>query len=123
MKGNKILLVDDEPDVITTFKLTLESAGFIVDAYQNPLLALSTFTPSNYNMAILDIKMPQMNGFELSNKIEQIDNKTKVCFISAYNVEDKALKEKYPTLQIKCFLPKPIAVSDLLKRLEIELLR
>jgi CheY-like chemotaxis protein len=52
MKGNKILLVDDEPEVITTFKLTLESAGFIVDAYQNPLLALSTFTPSNYDMSI-----------------------------------------------------------------------
>jgi YesN/AraC family two-component response regulator len=67
--------------------------------------------------------MPNMNGFELSDKIEKIDNKVKVCFISAYDGEDKALREQFPSLQIKCFLPKPIAVSDLIKTLETELLR
>jgi YesN/AraC family two-component response regulator len=67
--------------------------------------------------------MPNMNGFELSDKIEKIDNKVKVCFISVYDVEDKALREHIPSLQIKCFLPKPTAVSDLIKTLETELLR
>jgi two-component SAPR family response regulator len=66
--------------------------------------------------------MPDMNGLELSNNIEKIDNKIKVCFISAYDGEDKALREQFPSLKIKCFLPKPIAVSDLLRKVETELL-
>jgi CheY-like chemotaxis protein len=123
-KKRRILIVDDDLDITRTFGLVLEDSGlYEVDTYNEPLIALQNFRPTFYDLALLDIKMPQMNGFELSNKIENIDNKIKVCFISAYNVEDKALKEKYPSLQIKCFLPKPIAVSDLIKRLEIELLR
>jgi CheY-like chemotaxis protein len=123
-KKRRILIVDDDPDITKTFGLVLEDSGlYEVDTYNEPLIALENFRPNFYDLALLDIKMPQMNGFELSIKIEKIDNKIRVCFISAYNVEDKALKEKYPSLQIKCFLPKPIAVSDLIKRLEIELLR
>ena len=123
-KKRRILIVDDDPDITKTFGLVLEDSGlYEVDTYNEPLIALENFRPNFYDLALLDIKMPQMNGFELSIKIEKIDNKIKVCFISAYNVEDKALKEKYPSLQIKCFLPKPIAVSELIKRLEIELLR
>jgi CheY-like chemotaxis protein len=123
-KKRRILIVDDDPDITKTFGLVLEDSGlYEVDTYNEPLTALQNFRPNFYDLALLDIRMPQMNGFELSNKIENIDNKIKVCFISAYNVEDKGLREKYPSLQIKCFLPKPIAVSDLLKSLEIELLR
>jgi two-component system, OmpR family, response regulator ChvI len=123
-KKRRILIVDDDLDITRTFGLVLEDSGlYEVDTYNEPLIALQNFRPNFYDLALLDIRMPQMNGFELSNKLENIDNKIKVCLISAYNVEDKALKEKYPTLQIKCFLPKPIVVSDLIKRLEIELLR
>lgn len=123
-KKRRILIVDDDPDITKTFSLVLEDSGlYEVDTYNEPLIALRNFRPYFYDLALLDIRMPQMNGFELSNKIEKIDNKIRVCFISAYIVEDKALKEKYPSLQIKCFLPKPIAVSDLIKRLETELLR
>lgn len=123
-KKRRILIVDDDPDITKTFGLVLEDSGlYEVDTYNEPLIALENFRPNFYDLALLDIKMPQMNGFELSNKIEKIDNKIKVCFISSYKLDDKALKEKYPSLQIKCFLPKPIAVSDLIKRLEIELLR
>jgi CheY-like chemotaxis protein len=123
-KKRRILIVDDDPDITKTFGLVLEDSGlYEVDTYNEPLIALQKFRPNFYDLALLDIRMPQMNGFELSDKIENIDNKIKVCFISAYDVKDKALREKYPSLQIKCFLPKPIAVSDLIKRLEIELLR
>ena len=123
-KKRRILIVDDDPDITETYGLVLEDSGlYEVDTYNEPLIALQNFSPNLYDLTLLDIRMPQMNGFELSNKIKKIDNKIKVCFISAYNVEDKALREKYPSLQIKCFLPKPIAVSELIKRLEIELLR
>jgi CheY-like chemotaxis protein len=91
--------------------------------YNDSVSALQNIRPNFYDLALLDIRMPNMNGFELSDKIEKMDNKLKVCFISGYDVEDKALRKQFPSLQIKCFLPKPIAVIDLIKRLEIELLR
>jgi CheY-like chemotaxis protein len=123
-KKSIILIVDDDPDITKTFCLVLEDSGlYQVDTYNDPLTALQNFSPNFYDLALLDIQMPNMNGFELSEKIEKIDNKVKVCFISAFDVEDKALREKYPSLQIKCFLPKPISVSNLIKRLETELLR
>jgi CheY-like chemotaxis protein len=123
-KKGRILIVDDDPDITKTFGLVLEDSGlYEVDTYNEPLTALQNFKPNFYDLALLDIRMPNMNGIELSDKIEEIDSKVKVCFISAYDVEDKALREKYPSLLIKCFLPKPIAVSDLIKRLEIELLK
>jgi CheY-like chemotaxis protein len=120
----RILIVDDDPDITNAFGLVLEDSGlYEVDAYNEPLIALRDFRPNFYDLALLDIRMPNMNGFELSDKLEKIDNKVKVCFISAYDVEDKALRKHFPSLQIKCFLPKPIAVSDLIKTLETELLR
>jgi CheY-like chemotaxis protein len=123
-KKRRILIVDDDPDITRTFGLVLEDSGlYEVDTYNEPLIALQNFRPNFYDLALLDIRMPNMNGFELSEKIEKIDNKIKLCFISAYDVEDKALRKQFPSLQVKCFLPKPIAVSDLIKRLETELLR
>jgi CheY-like chemotaxis protein len=124
VKKGRILLVDDDPDITKTFGLVLEDSGlYEVDTYNDPLAALQNFKPNFYNLAILDIRMPNMNGFELFHKMERIDNKVKVCFISAYDMNDKALREQFPSMQIKSFLPKPIAVSDLIKKVETELLR
>jgi CheY-like chemotaxis protein len=120
----RILIVDDDPDVTKTFGLVLEDSGlYEVDTYNDSLTALQSFRPNFYDIALLDIRMPNMNGFELSDKIEKIDNKVKVCFISAYDVEDKALRKQFPSPQVKCFLPKPIAINVLIKKLETELLR
>ena len=80
----RILIVDDEPDVIIVFKMVLEMNGFEVDAYDNPLSALDNFKPNSYGLLLLDIKMPQMNGFELYKKLRTVDDKVKVCFITAY---------------------------------------
>ena len=62
-KRNRILLVDDEPDITTLFKITLEDAGFIVHAYNDPLIALSKFKLDYYDLIIVDIKMPTIDGF------------------------------------------------------------
>jgi DNA-binding response OmpR family regulator len=62
-KGKKILIVDDEPDVTLTFNAILQGAGFAVDTYEDPLVALSNFRPGFYDLVILDIKMQKMNGF------------------------------------------------------------
>jgi two-component system, OmpR family, response regulator ChvI len=123
-KKERILIVDDDPEIIKTLSLVLEDSGlYEVYSHNDPLIALKSFKPNFYDLLLLDFRMPQMNGLELYDKIEKIDNKVKVCFISAYDIEDKALKKQFPSLQVKCFLPKPIVINVLLKKLETELLR
>ena len=110
----RILIVDDEPDVISVFKMVLEMNGFEVDAYDNPLSALDNFKPNSYDLLLLDIKMPQMNGFELYKKLRTVDDKVKVCFITAYEDYRKEFKESFPELdETKYFIRKPTAIEDL----------
>ena len=123
MKKNKILLVDDESDTTLTFKVALEDAGFIVHAYQDPLVALSKFKPSYYDLAILDIKMRKMNGFELWAELRKVDNQLIVYFITAGEMYyDEVRKEEleeefYCKLDTERFLQKPISNVDLVKRI------
>jgi two-component system, OmpR family, response regulator ChvI len=124
----RILVVDDEMDITLSFSLALVDSGlFEVDTYNDPLVALSNYRPNSYDLLLLDIKMPNMNGFELYDKIKRIDNKVKICFISAYDVDYTALREHFPTLEIDCMLPKgvirkPIQIAKLIERIELELL-
>jgi len=70
-KSERILLVDNEPDNTSVFSMGLQDEGFQVDAYNDSLLALSNFKSSFYNLSILDINMPKMNGFELYREIRK----------------------------------------------------
>jgi two-component system, OmpR family, response regulator ChvI len=112
----KILIVDDEPDITSSFDMILQMNGFEVDAYNDPLLGLSNFKPDMYGLALLDIRMPKMNGFELYKKIKDIDNKIEVCFITAYEDYREEFKESFPELEeAKYFIRKPKAIEDLVK--------
>jgi two-component system, OmpR family, response regulator ChvI len=124
----RILIVDDEVDITLSFSLALEDSGlFEVETSNDPLVALSNYRPNYYDLLLLDIRMPAMNGFELYDKIKKLDNKVKVCLISAYDVDYDALREQFPSLEIDCLLPrgvirKPIQVAKLIERIELELL-
>ena len=124
-KPNKrrILVVDDESDIASLFKISLEYSGFEVETYSDPILALSNFKADLYALVLLDVKMPGMNGFELYAEIMKIDNKVKVCFLTAYDLSYDEFRQKLPTLNVKCFLRKPILISDLVKRIDLELYR
>jgi PleD family two-component response regulator len=93
----RILIVDDEPDITRLFKLILEQNGFAVDA-------LSNYKVGTYSLLLLDIKMPNMNGSELYKKIKNIDNKTPVCFITAYEEYISEFKKLFPKLEDDCFI-------------------
>jgi two-component system, OmpR family, response regulator ChvI len=119
----RILLVDDEVDITTTYRMALEEAGFQVDAYNDSSLALSEYKPSMYDLLLLDVKMPKMNGFELYEKIKgsKTDQKPKVCFITAFEVYYQSLKELFPKDDVDCFLSKPISLDELVKTVKSEL--
>src|ERR687891_919091 len=112
--SKRILLVDDEADVISLFKMVLEMNGFEVDAYTDPAAALSNFKPNSYGLALLDIRMAPLNGFELYKKMKNIDGSLKACFITAFEHYREEFKESFPELdEIKCFIRKPKAIEDL----------
>ena len=115
------MIVDDEPDITESFGLALEDSGFEVDKYNDPVVALASFKPNVYGLLILDIKMPKMDGFELYDKIKKIDKRVKVFFISAFEVDREAIGKQYPGLKIENFLPKPILIPELIKRVEEQL--
>ena len=118
---NRILIVDDEPDITESFGLALEDSGFEVDKYNDPAVALASFKSNVYGLLILDVKMPKIDGFELYNKIKKIDKKAKVFFISAFDIDHAEITKKYPRLKTENFLPKPIQIPELIKRVEEQL--
>jgi two-component system response regulator ChvI len=115
----KILLVDDEPDIIYSIKKVLEGNGFVVDSYIYPTLALSNFKPRLYDLLLLDIKMPMMNGFDLHQKIKEIDNNVKICFLTASELfyEEYRRLDAYPTLDKAYFIQKPFRSEDLIRKI------
>jgi two-component system, OmpR family, response regulator ChvI len=118
----RILLVDDEPDIISVTKRGLQSNGFEVDAFTDPAEALSNFKTAAYDLLLLDVKMPKINGFELYRHISKIDDKIKVCFMSAFESYAEEFKKAFPNQSESCFTRKPISIDELAKRIKEQLL-
>ena len=117
-KKYRVMIVDDEQDITTVFKMGLENNQFVVTTFNDPLEALSKFRPGLYDLLILDIRMPGLNGFQLYRRIRDIDNKVKVCFLTAFDESRREFRTSFPFLEeVKCYLKKPITVRDLVKRL------
>ena len=98
--------------------MILEENGFKVDTFTDPLLALENFKEeaSQYDMIILDIKMPNMNGFELYRQIKKIDDKAKVCFLTAGEMYYGVYTDIFNSLDAEYFIRKPIDNEELIKR-------
>ena len=116
-----VLLIDDEPDVTTVFGLGLQDEGFDVHTYNDPLEALSQFRPNFYDLLLIDINMPKMNGIDLSIQILELDSNVKICFITAGDANIEVLRELYPNRSIGCYIKKPITIEDLVRRIKAEL--
>jgi DNA-binding response OmpR family regulator len=115
---NKILIVDDEPDLTQVSTLTLEYHGFKVDSFNDPQEALSKYAPGLYDLVILDVKMPKMGGFELYHEIKKKDNNANVCFLTASELYyEEFRKRKYYALDKNLFIRKPIENEELVKEI------
>jgi two-component system, OmpR family, response regulator ChvI len=112
----RILILDDEMDSNITVGAVLQENGFKVDSYEDPILALENFKSYFYDLVILDIKMPQMDGFLVFNEIKKLDNRIKVCFLTAGEIHYGIYTDSFPSLDVKCFIRKPIENEELIKR-------
>jgi DNA-binding response OmpR family regulator len=116
-----VFIVDDDPDMTSVFGLGLQDEGFEVYTFNDPLVALSQFRPNFYDLLLVDINMPKMNGIDLSRRLLELDSNVKICFITAGEANIEVLRELYPTRGIGCFIKKPVTIEQLVKRVKAEL--
>ena len=111
----KILVIDDEPDVTYTIKNVLEDNGFEVDTFTDSILALENYKVNFYDLVILDILMPKMDGYELYTKLREQDSKVKICFLTAittFNEDFRTIRMKLgKTINEDYFIQKPIKLK------------
>ena len=120
----RILVVDDEYDISLTIKIVLEENGFKVDSFTKASEALENFTTSLYDVVILDVKMPEMDGFSLYKKIKKLDDKVIICFLTAAgDGYYKILKKNYPGINEDCIIYKPVDNESLLRQIKSVLQR
>ena len=119
----RLLLVDNEPDNTSVLSMGLEDEGFNVDAFTDPILALSNFKPNYYSLVILDINMPKMNGYDLYKEIRKLDNKVKICFLTASELYNENLRSQTKEIlnEVKRFISKPLTIEDLVVKVKKEL--
>ena len=114
--AKRILVVDDEPDICFVLEKTLGENGFMIDSYEDPLLALDNFKRHLYSLVILDIRMPGLNGFALYREIKRLDKSVKICFLTAGEMF-YGYSDIFSSLPAKCFIRKPIDNEQLMKRI------
>ena len=116
-RKRRILLVDDESDITFSLKIFLEDNGFQVNTFNKPSSVLLDFRAGLYDLIILDIKMPEINGLTLYKKIREIDNKVQVLFLTALSDFSNYKQKPNETLREKNIIQKPIDNEALLKRI------
>jgi DNA-binding response OmpR family regulator len=106
------LVIDDELDICIMLKIVLEQNGFIVNYCNKPIIALDEFKPNFYDLIMLDIQMPEINGLQLYREIRKRDNKTKICFLTAsealFDIADKFIP-------VYTFIAKPVENNELIR--------
>jgi DNA-binding response OmpR family regulator len=115
----RILLVDDEADIVHVLKRGLEIHGFEVDAYDSPQQAINSFKPNVYDLAILDIRMPGLNGFALFRQMKKIDPALTTCFLSAFEMHPQEFEKVFPSMadNVKTIIKKPVTINNLIKEI------
>lgn len=114
----KILIVDDEDDITLSFKRILEIYGFIVDTFNDSTVALSEFKKKYYDLALIDIKMPNLDGFDLYKQLKELDPNLKIFFLTASEAYYEQYRKKdYSKLDRGLFIQKPIELKALLEKI------
>jgi CheY-like chemotaxis protein len=120
--SKRIMIIDDDEDTNLLFKIVLEGSDhnrIKVDSYNDPFVAIENFRPTLYDLLLINVSMPNMNGFELYYRLKALDNKVKVCFLTAGEMYYETIRrDVFPDLDVNCFIRKPIANKDLIKQVK-----
>ena len=115
------MLVEDNEDINHHLWIVLQDADsrLNVDAFTDPYVALENFRPGLYDLLLIDVTMPKLDGFELYSRIRSLDDRVKVCFLTAGEMYYKEIRqEAIPELDVNCFIGKPIANQDFVRRVK-----
>ncbi|MGB7954036.1 MAG: response regulator [Candidatus Nitrosopolaris sp.] len=113
--NKRVLIIDDEPDIILTLRMALEQNGFRTDSYSDSILAYKNFRAGVYDLVLLDIKMPNVDGFQLYQKIKRTDSRVKICFLTASEFYDEEIRKEqgFEGFNEELFLRKPVEIACL----------
>ena len=114
-------MVDDEQDITAIVTRGLEQRGFNVSSFNNPVEALNHFKANTYDIILLDIRMPEMTGFELARSIWKTDLNAKICFMTSFEIYEDEASRVFPSLRSPCFLRKPMSLDQLAKHIHSQL--
>ena len=114
----RVLLVDDENDILLVFKKALEARGYLVDIFSEPRNALINFKTDYYDAIILDVRMPHINGFDLARALWQKQPTAKICLMTAFEIYEDEAKKVFKDLKTHCFLKKPLTPRALMEHIE-----
>ena len=121
VKRQNIMIVDDEDDINLLFTMLLCDEGYNVEAFTDPEIAIMKFEEGFYDLLIVDILMPKMNGFQLCEKLVDLDANIRVCFLSGGEMNQEAIREIYPRISLGCFIKKPVGANELIERVNSQL--
>ena len=113
----RIAVVEDEPDITIILKKALEHHDFAVDTFNDPQAALAAFKPRYYDLMIIDIRMPSINGFDLYRELKKRDSAVRVCFLTAFEIYYEEFRKLFPTIDVKAFIRKPVSISNLVNQI------
>jgi DNA-binding response OmpR family regulator len=108
----RILIVDDEPDTCENLSDILRDLGYRVDTAHDGLAALALVEKNTYDVALLDLRMPGMDGLELYRRVRQISAETVAIVVTAYATSDVA--KSVLAAGAWRILPKPVNIGSLL---------
>jgi DNA-binding response OmpR family regulator len=121
-RHKRILVIDDDPDIVFTIRVGLESDPTMqVFGFDNPVTALVEFKPNFYELLLIDVNMPLLDGFQLAQNLVRRDLNVKVCFMTSGEINMDAAREVHPLKSIGCFIKKPITAEELITRIRAEL--
>jgi len=113
------MLLEDEDDIVLLFRIILESGvGLKVDSYTDPFAALNNFKSGLYDLIMIDIAMPKMDGFKLYYKIRKLDDRVKICFLTAGEMYNEKIRKEAAFPDANGFIRKPIANQDLIQQVK-----
>ena len=115
----KLLIVDDDPDIVQVLKRGLQKNSFLVNAFTNPEKALQSFKSNaeSYCLVLSDVRMPRLSGIQLAKKVKEASPSVKVILMTSFEIRDSEFSKVFPSTQVDGFVQKPIGIKDLTKKI------